>query len=69
MRQPSKQLIAKFYIKDQKRLVFQLTIDQNGTYHIKRGTVTILTVQEEEKARKGFNRLREKWATGKQIGQ
>ncbi len=55
-------LIGKFYSKEsQQELVFQL-IKEDGTYYIKRGSSTLFTFHEEEKALKGFRALYSKWS-------
>ncbi len=61
-------VIEKFNAReaDNKQSVFQLTRDSDGMYQIKRGSDKLLSLQEEDKARKGFNRLRERWAVEKQ---
>ena len=64
MKRRPKGLIERFRTtpRADKQSVFQLIRDEDGTYYIKRDSLTLIMCQEEETARKGFQSLREKWA-------
>ncbi len=68
MKRRSECVIEKFSAREpnNKQSIFQLTRDQDGMYQIKRGSAMLIKLPEEEKARKGFKRLRDKWPVGKQ---
>ncbi len=62
MKRRPKGLIEEFYTTEEnKPLVFRL-IKVENKYYIKRCTHTIVVLQEESKARKGFQRLRARWS-------
>jgi hypothetical protein len=54
--------VDKFYIKGltQRRIVFQLILDKDGRYEIKRDSCTLLFFSKEQQARKGFETLKER---------
>ena len=64
MKRRPKGLIERFYsaVQADKQTVFQLIRDEDGTYYIKRDSLTLIMGQKEETARKGFKSLRSKWA-------
>ncbi len=66
MKDQSTCVIETFFAKEpgKRRSTFQLT-KEDGLYYIKRDSSSILKLQEEDKARKGFQRLKEKWSTEK----